>query len=32
VTESIQRRFLDVARGAAADTHGWLTFVRGENG
>ena len=28
VTESIQRRFLDVARGAAPDTHGWLNQVR----
>jgi branched-chain amino acid aminotransferase len=27
VTETIQRRFLDVARGAAPDTHGWLTHV-----
>ena len=30
VTETIQRRYLEVARGAAPDTHGWLTFVRGD--
>jgi branched-chain amino acid aminotransferase len=31
VTEVIQRRYLDIARGTAPDTHGWLTHVR-ENG
>jgi len=28
VTERIQRRYLDVARGVAPDTHGWLAHVR----
>lgn len=32
VTEVVQRRYLDIARGTAADTHRWLTHVRGENG
>jgi branched-chain amino acid aminotransferase len=30
ITQQLQRRFLDVARGAAEDTHGWLTYVRAE--
>jgi branched-chain amino acid aminotransferase len=30
ITQLIQRRFLDVARGAVEDTHGWLTYVRAE--
>jgi branched-chain amino acid aminotransferase len=32
VTEALQRRYLDIARGAAPDPHRWLTHVRGENG
>ena len=28
VTKRLQRRFMDVVRGATADTHGWLTFTR----
>lgn len=27
VTRSLQRRYLDIARGRAPDTHGWLTTV-----
>jgi branched-chain amino acid aminotransferase len=30
ITQQLQRRFLDVVRGAVEDTHGWLTFVRAE--
>lgn len=30
ITQQLQQRFLDVARGAAEDTHGWLTHVRAE--
>jgi branched-chain amino acid aminotransferase len=30
ITQQLQRRFLDVARGAVEDTHGWLTYVRAE--
>jgi branched-chain amino acid aminotransferase len=30
ITQQLQRRFLDVARGATDDAHGWLTFVRAE--
>jgi branched-chain amino acid aminotransferase len=30
VTQQLQQRFLDVVRGAAPDTHGWLTYVRAE--
>jgi branched-chain amino acid aminotransferase len=30
VTQRIQRRFLEIVRGAADDTHGWLTHVRAE--
>jgi len=30
VAEIIQRRYLDIARGTAPDTHRWLTAVRGE--
>jgi len=30
VAEIIQRRYLDIARGIAPDTHRWLTAVRGE--
>jgi branched-chain amino acid aminotransferase len=30
ITQQLQRRFLDVARGATEDTHNWLTFVRAE--
>ncbi len=30
VTQQLQARFLDVARGAAPDAHGWLTHVRAE--
>src|SRR5262245_20336609 len=26
----LQQRYLDIAKGAAPDTHGWLTFVRAE--
>ena len=28
VTETVQRRYLEIARGIAPDTHGWLTHVR----
>ena len=28
VAEAIQKRYLDIARGAAQDSHGWLTYVR----
>lgn len=31
VAEIVQRRYLEIARGVAPDTHGWLTYVRGEN-
>jgi branched-chain amino acid aminotransferase len=27
ITEAIQRRFFDIVRGDAPDTHGWLTYV-----
>jgi len=30
MAEALQRRFFDVVCGAAPDTHGWLTYVRGE--
>jgi len=30
LTQQIQQRFLEVVRGAAADSHGWLTHVRAE--
>jgi branched-chain amino acid aminotransferase len=30
ITQQIQQRFLDTARGAIPDAHGWLTFVRAE--
>ena len=30
VTQQLQKRFLDIARGASEDTHGWLTHVRAE--
>ncbi|MFI5310395.1 MAG: branched-chain amino acid transaminase [Gemmatimonadales bacterium] len=30
ITGQLQRRFLDVAKGVAADIHGWLTYVRAE--
>jgi branched-chain amino acid aminotransferase len=30
ITLQLQQRFLDVARGAAEDQHGWLTYVRAE--
>jgi branched-chain amino acid aminotransferase len=30
VTQQLQQRFLDIARGIAPDSHGWLTFVRAE--
>ncbi len=30
VTEALQRRYLEIARGEVADAHHWLTFVRGE--
>ncbi|HTR78800.1 MAG TPA: branched-chain amino acid transaminase [Gemmatimonadaceae bacterium] len=30
ITQRLQQRFLDVARGAVDDTHGWLTHVRAE--
>jgi branched-chain amino acid aminotransferase len=30
ITQQIQRRFLDVVKGATEDTHGWLTYVRAE--
>lgn len=32
VTEIVQRRYLDIARGTAPDTHRWLTHVRDEKG
>jgi branched-chain amino acid aminotransferase len=32
VTETVQKRYLDIARGTAPDTHRWLTQVRRENG
>jgi branched-chain amino acid aminotransferase len=32
VTETVQKRYLDIARGTAPDTHRWLTGVRGEAG
>ncbi len=30
ITQRIQQRFLDIAKGAADDAHGWLTHVRAE--
>jgi branched-chain amino acid aminotransferase len=30
ITTQIQAKFLDIVRGAAPDTHGWLTHVRAE--
>jgi branched-chain amino acid aminotransferase len=30
ITQQLQQRLLDVARGAVADAHGWLTYVRAE--
>jgi branched-chain amino acid aminotransferase len=30
ITQQIQRRFLDIAKGAADDEHQWLTYVRAE--
>jgi branched-chain amino acid aminotransferase len=30
VTQQLQQRFLEVARGATADPRGWLTYVRAE--
>jgi branched-chain amino acid aminotransferase len=30
ITQQLQRRFLEVARGTTEDTHGWLTYVRAE--
>jgi branched-chain amino acid aminotransferase len=30
ITQQLQQRFLDIAKGAAADEHGWLTYVRAE--
>jgi branched-chain amino acid aminotransferase len=30
ITQQLQQRFLDVVRGTASDTHGWLTNVRAE--
>ncbi|MDQ6887996.1 MAG: branched-chain amino acid transaminase [Gemmatimonadota bacterium] len=30
ITQLLQRRFLDIARGQAEDAHGWLTHVRAE--
>jgi hypothetical protein len=30
VTQQIQQRFLEIARGTAEDTHGWLTHVNAE--
>jgi branched-chain amino acid aminotransferase len=30
ITQQLQQRFLDIARGAAADPRGWLTYVRAE--
>jgi branched-chain amino acid aminotransferase len=30
ITQQMQQRFLDVARGTAADPRGWLTYVRAE--
>ena len=30
ITQQLQRRFLEVARGAVADPYGWLTHVRAE--
>ena len=30
ITTQIQQRFLDIVRGAAEDTYGWLTHVRAE--
>jgi len=30
ITQQLQQRFLDVVRGVAPDTHGWLTYVRAE--
>jgi branched-chain amino acid aminotransferase len=30
ITQQLQRRFLEVVRGADADAYGWLTYVRAE--
>ena len=30
ITHQLQQRFLDTVRGATADDHGWLTYVRAE--
>jgi branched-chain amino acid aminotransferase len=30
ITTQIQQRFLEIVRGAAEDTYGWLTHVRAE--
>ena len=30
ITQQLQQRFLDVARGNSEDRHGWLTYVRAE--
>lgn len=30
ITQQLQKRFLDTARGAIDDEHGWLTYVRAE--
>jgi branched-chain amino acid aminotransferase len=30
ITTQIQQRFLEIVRGAAEDTYGWLTYVRAE--
>lgn len=32
ITEAIQRRFFEIVRGDAPDTHGWLTFVESSTG
>jgi branched-chain amino acid aminotransferase len=32
ITQQLQQRFLQVARGEAADDHNWLTYVRAERG
>jgi branched-chain amino acid aminotransferase len=30
ITQQLQQRYLDAARGASEDRHGWLTYVRAE--
>jgi branched-chain amino acid aminotransferase len=30
ITQQLQQRYLDAARGASEDSHGWLTYVRAE--